>query len=174
MIIRIAGAIVGRAVDVRAHPRGDFIWLTDVDLGIGCPPVQIVFGGDRKVIVGDYVPVASPGTLVTVRYPDLTERTKKMRSRNYRGQRSHGMLCSLEELGWLEGGPNEVAILQNLTLGQSLDDIGHDKYSHVVADWDHAQEFALGTMVDKVSPQAAALLDDHQPLGSGSPVATGS
>lgn len=88
---------MGQAVNVRAHPRGELLWLTDVDLGNGSPPVQIVFGGDRLVTAGDYVPVAPPGAHVTVRYPDLTVRVKKMRARNYRGERSHGMLCSLDE-----------------------------------------------------------------------------
>jgi tRNA-binding EMAP/Myf-like protein len=134
---------VGQAIDVCAHPRGDFIWLSYVDLGDGGHPVQIVFGGDRLVAAGEYVPIAPPGARITVPCSDRTATTKKMRARNYRGQRSHGMLCSLEELGWLEGGPNEVAILRNLTLGQSLDDISPDKYAHVVVGWDLAQEFAL-------------------------------
>jgi tRNA-binding EMAP/Myf-like protein len=142
VIIRIAGAIVGRAVDVLAHPRGDFIWLAKVDLGERTPPAQIVFGGERPDIAGEYVPVAPPGARVTVRGADGTERLKKMRARSYRGQRSFGMLCSLDELGWLSGGPNEVAILQNLTLGQSLDDISSDKWSYVVADWSRAQAMA--------------------------------
>lgn len=163
MIIHIAGAIVGRAVDVRAHPRGDLIWLANVDLGDG-PSVQIVFGGDHPVTVGDYVPVAPPGARAT----DRTKRVKKMRARNYRGQRSHGMLCSLDELGWLDGGPNEVAILRNLTLGQSLDDISSDKYAHVVTGWERAREVA------RASHQVRSLLVVHQPVGSGSWVATGS
>lgn len=54
-------------------------------------------------------------------------------------------------MGWIRGGPNEVAILQNLTLGQSLD-IGADKWAHVVVGWARAQEFALGAMVDKAVP----------------------
>jgi tRNA-binding EMAP/Myf-like protein len=105
-----------------------------------------------------------------------------MRARNYRGQRSHGMLCSLEELGWLEGGPNEVAILQNLTLGKGLDDISSDKYAHVVVEWDRAREVALAAMVDRAvsltppenwSPDKATSRF-HQRAGSGSWVATGS
>jgi hypothetical protein len=33
------------------------------------------------------------------------------------------MLCSLDELGWAQGGPDEVAILHGLNPGDSLDNI---------------------------------------------------
>jgi tRNA-binding EMAP/Myf-like protein len=154
VIIGIAGGIVGQAVNVRAHPRGDLIWLADVDLGDNGTTVQIVFGGERQDIAGEYVPVAPPGTLVTVRNADLTERTKKMRARNYRGQRSHGMLCSLDELGWIAGGPNEVAILRDVKPGQSLCSISADRWAQVVVGWGHAQEVVLGAMVDRAVPGA--------------------
>jgi tRNA-binding EMAP/Myf-like protein len=132
------------------------IWLTDVVLGDEKPALQIVFGGDRKVIEGDLVPVAPPGARALVN-DELGQRTRKMRARNYRRQRSNGMLCSLDELGWMSGGPNEVAILRNVTVGQSLDHLGAEDWPKVVVDWDRAQEFSLGLMVDRAVPSAAAL-----------------
>jgi tRNA-binding EMAP/Myf-like protein len=105
---------VGRVVDVRKHPNGDRIWLADVDLGRG-DPVQIVFGGTLVIPRDSLVPVAPPGSRL---------HGVKMRRRRYRGQSSHGMLCSLAELGWDPTVQDRVAILTasaHLQPGTSLD-----------------------------------------------------
>lgn len=152
MIIDVDGARVGRAIQVRLHPNGDHIWLVDVMLAKDESPVQIVFGGTRIIEQDELVPVAPPGAKVSVHDPGTgITRTKKMRARNYRGQRSNGMLCSLDELGWLYGGPNEVAILQNVTVGESLDHLLEDDYPRVVQDWGRAERFA------RASPPRPAL-----------------
>jgi hypothetical protein len=61
-----------------------------------------------------------------------------MRARNYRGERSHGMLCSLNELGWARGGPNEVAVLRDLRPGFVLDELDPELRPAVVKKWDKA------------------------------------
>lgn len=109
------GVVVGRVVEVKPHPNADFIQLAQVDLGIG-EPVQIVFGGPPNVKEGSLVAVAPPGSR-------LPPRWKKMRRRRYRGESSHGMLCSLGELGWDTTAPEEVALLHNVTPGASLDGV---------------------------------------------------
>jgi tRNA-binding EMAP/Myf-like protein len=138
MIIGIAGAIVGMVRRVRPHPRGIFIWLADVDFG-DASPVQIVYGGDRKLTAGELVPVAPPGSRALHHAPRIGNRWKKMRARRYRGERSHGMLCSLDELGWIRGGPNEVAVLRALTLGDSLDELPEHLRPKVVVGWERAK-----------------------------------
>jgi tRNA-binding EMAP/Myf-like protein len=141
MIIHTAGAVVGRVSRVAAHPGGQKIWLAFVDLGNG-EPVQIVFGGEREVRPGELVPVAPPGARVTVRSDtsDSETRTKKMRTRRYRGERSHGMLCSFNELGWLHDGPDEVAVLGgDLRVGESLDDVPPERYADHMFDWGQAE-----------------------------------
>ena len=75
--------------------------MAEVCLGNCADQLQIVFGGDRQLSGDELVPVAPPGSLAR----DESQRWRKMRARNYRGQRSQGMLCSLEELGWLRHGP---------------------------------------------------------------------
>lgn len=110
------GVVVGRVLEVKDHPNADLIRLARVDLGIG-EPVQIVFGGSANVHVGDLVPVAPPGS----RLPG-PKKMRKMRQRHYRGESSYGMLCSLAELGWNPDGPDEVALLRNVTPGDSLDE----------------------------------------------------
>lgn len=134
----IAGAVAGRVHHVRDHPRGDSIWLADVDLGTGAGPVQIVFGGDYKLTAGDLVPVAPPGSRAIVRRSDGTDHLRKIRVRRYRGERSHGMLCSLDELGWTRGGPNEVARLCDVVPGQRLDDLPVRRRAEVAIDWELA------------------------------------
>jgi hypothetical protein len=100
---------------------------------------QIVFGGELKLVIDDLVPVAPPGSQATVLYPEESMiRKKKMRARNYRGERSHGMLCSLHELGWLWGGPNEVAVLRDLPVGYPLDELPRERIDRVVVGWHSA------------------------------------
>ena len=112
---RTCGVVAGRVVEVRDHPDAERIWLALVDLGNGVP-VQIVFGGRRKVHTDDLVPVAPPGSR-------LSPKAKKMRRRRYRGESSYGMLCSLAELGWVPESDDEVALLRDVTPGASLDDM---------------------------------------------------
>lgn len=114
MTVGTRGVVVGLVVNVRPHPKGDRIWLADVDLG-QAHPVQIVWGGKPVVRSGSLVPVAPPGARVD---------GKKMRRRTYRGKVSHGMLCSLAELGWDRQVKDRVALLNPAECplpGMSLD-----------------------------------------------------
>jgi tRNA-binding EMAP/Myf-like protein len=164
VIIGIAGAITGKVEKVRPHPRGEFIWLADVDLGDGNGLVQIVFGGKHKLQGGELVPVAPPGSQVVVQYSDDSYGIKKMRARRYRGERSHGMLCSLDELGWIRGGPNEVAVLCDLTPGQSLDYFPPNRWPEVVVGWEHAKQMEMEAAAKRragiplASPAASSIL----------------
>lgn len=97
-----SGAVSGRVLEVADHPHADRLWQCQVDIG-GGHKLGIVFGGTYRVRPGDNVPVAPPGARLSS--------GKKMRTRSYRGRRSEGMLCSLDELGWAVGGPDAVAIL---------------------------------------------------------------
>lgn len=151
MIIRTAGAVVGQVVQVRDHSGAQKIWLALVNLGCRKSPVQIVFGGQHKVSEGDLVPVAPPGALVTFRPLVFSiPTTKKMRKRKFRGESSHGMLCSLNELGWASHGPDEVAVLCNLRSGDSLDDIAIDRRAEFVLRHRETLKSAIEAEVDEV------------------------
>lgn len=129
MIIGTVGAVVGRVMRVRTHPNAQKVWLSDIRVDDSQDVVQIVFGGLRMLDPGDLVPVALPGARVIVLGRD---KPKKMRIRSYRGERSHGMLCSVRELGWLEASMDEVAVLRGLRPGQSLDEVApEDRRAHV-------------------------------------------
>ncbi len=85
----LAGIRIGRVVAHERHPNADRLSLCRVDLGDG-EPVDIVCGAPN-VGAGQKVAVASPGT----RLPDGT----KLKKTKIRGVVSHGMICSLRELG---------------------------------------------------------------------------
>jgi tRNA-binding EMAP/Myf-like protein len=190
-VLVVTGGIVGEVRLVRPHPQGSFIRLADVNLGNN-RPVQIVFGGARELVGGELVAVAPPGSRVHPAdvHPSFA-RTKKMRIRRFRGERSHGMLCSLDELGWLRNGPDEVAVLRDLALGQSLDDLPAERRPAVVVDWERAATVAekrartpltevfdprweCGEPVVAESHWTGSRLVVHQRVGSGSSVAGGS
>lgn len=139
MIISIAGAYAAEVRHVSSHSHGAFLWVAEVNLGYLIPSLQIVFGGDRRLKVGELAPVAPPGSLAKVLGPGMRVRWKKMRSRRYHGEQSHGMLCSLDELGWMCGGPDEVATLRNLTPGDCLDDLPPHRRPEVVVEWRRAK-----------------------------------
>lgn len=141
-----SGLVVGRVVEVKPHPNADHIRLAWVDLGIGAH-VQIVFGGPDNVREGDLVPAAPPGSR-------LPTRSKKMRRRRYRGESSYGMLCSLAELGWNPEADDEVALLHNVSPGDSLDDV-------TGMDW---KSLVIETSAPKRNP-----FRDDQPLSSMPP-----
>ena len=107
------GVVVAQVIEVLPHPNAEFIRLAVIDLGDGIER-QVVYGGQRQLHPGDLVPAAPPGAYVACK--------GKMRRRNYRGQSSYGMLCSTDELGWTDDGPDEVAVLApDLRVGESLD-----------------------------------------------------
>jgi tRNA-binding EMAP/Myf-like protein len=128
-----SGTVVGRVLNVQDHPDRQRIWLAQVDVGKHRQHLQIVFGGDYKVLPGQLVAVAPPGSEAFALNDTGRPRRKKMRTRRYGRQPSQGMFCSLDELGWCRGGPDEVAILRNLEPGACLDAIPSCRRADYVA-----------------------------------------
>ena len=143
--MRVANAVIGETLRIESHPDADRIWLAHVRTSRHGSPVQIVFGGTRKLRQGDLVAVALPGVKITMHGLD---KPKKIRARTYRGVRSNGMLCSLNELGWARGGPNEVAVFLDLIPGCMLDEVPVERRPLVVKRWDE--------VIDKVATNRIA------------------
>lgn len=101
-VVVTTGAIVARIVEVWPHPNAHSLWVADIDPGSGWLR-RVVHGGCRQLHPGDLVPYAPPGARLST--------GKGMRARCYRGQRSDGMLCSSNELGWTTEGPDAVHVL---------------------------------------------------------------
>ena len=103
----IRGVVVGRIVKLVKHPNSDHMLIAQLDVG-GNVPVQICTGA-WNVHVGELVPAAPDGALL----PNGAE----IRSGKLRGVDSHGMLCSLKELGMTAHDFPEAAIVPAAILG---------------------------------------------------------
>ena len=103
----IRGVVVGRIVKLVKHPNSDHMLIAQLDVG-GNAPVQICTGA-WNVHVGELVPAALDGALL----PNGAE----IRSGKLRGVDSHGMLCSLKELGMTAHDFPEAAIVPAAILG---------------------------------------------------------
>jgi len=84
----LSGLVVGRVLTCEKHPEADKLNVTTVD--IGGDTAQIVCGAPN-VAAGQHVIVATVGATL----PGL-----KIKKAKLRGVESHGMICSLEELGF--------------------------------------------------------------------------
>jgi phenylalanyl-tRNA synthetase beta chain len=99
-----AGVVVGRVIACGPHPDAGRLSVCRVAVGDG-EPLQIVCGAPN-VRQGIHVAVAPVGTHLAA--VDLTIRPAELR-----GVTSHGMICSLEELG--VAGPSEgIAVLEEM------------------------------------------------------------
>ncbi|NVM23018.1 MAG: phenylalanine--tRNA ligase subunit beta [Desulfobacterales bacterium] len=79
--------VVGRIVEIAAHPHADTLSVCSVDVGDGIKPVVC---GAANIKKGAFVPVALPGA----RLPS----GDTIKAGHIRGQPSEGMLCSEAEL----------------------------------------------------------------------------
>jgi phenylalanyl-tRNA synthetase beta chain len=104
---RAAGVVVGHVLSREPHPNADSLSVCRVDVGGAAAgePLQIVCGA-KNVAAGQHVPVALVGT--TLPAVNLTIKPAELR-----GVASHGMICSLQELG-LADGSEGIAVLEEL------------------------------------------------------------
>lgn len=85
-----AGVVVGKVLERQPHPNADKLSVCTVDIGAE-ETVNIVCGAGN-VRADIYVPVATTGTYL----PNID---LKIKPAKLRGVPSHGMICSLKELG---------------------------------------------------------------------------
>jgi phenylalanyl-tRNA synthetase beta chain len=81
------GVVVGKVETTKSHPNAEKLEICQIN--IGTETLQIVTN-DKKVLEGDFVPVATVGTVLP---------TFKIKKGKLRGEESFGMLCSTEEFG---------------------------------------------------------------------------
>jgi phenylalanyl-tRNA synthetase beta chain len=126
----VEGFVVGRVLDVAAHPDADRLRVCTVDLGLPDSegPSTIVCGA-RNVAASQTVAVARPGAVM----PDGT----KLKQAKLRGVVSEGMILSESELE-ISGGGEGILVLDELTLDA---------------------EFAPGTPLADVLPIATDVLE---------------
>ncbi|WP_034550912.1 phenylalanine--tRNA ligase subunit beta [Carnobacterium funditum] len=84
--------VVGHAVKVEDHPDSDHLHVCQVD--IGEEELSQIVCGAPNIATGQKIIVALPGSRITG--------NTKIKKGKMRGQVSHGMICSLSELGFSE------------------------------------------------------------------------
>lgn len=106
--------VFGRVMSVFRHTNADKLYIAIVDVARE-QFVQVIFGGNTILCVGDTVAVALPGT----RLPS----GEKIRARNYRGMRSYAEILSRDELFGTTNGPDDILLLPKYAnrIGQQVD-----------------------------------------------------
>ena len=105
--------VIGRVVEVKAHPNADKVRLCRVD--VGDEEAEIVCGA-WNFEAGAIVPVAMPGAVL--------QRSFEIDRRQIRGVESNGMICSEAELDI--GEDAEGIMVLNTAYPDSVDRIGQD------------------------------------------------
>lgn len=106
----LADVVVGRVLDVAAHPNADRLSVCSVDVG-QAEPLSIVCGA-RNVRAGGQYPVALVGAVLPGGL--------KIRRSKIRGETSAGMLCSDVELGIAESTDGILPLGDAATPGTSI------------------------------------------------------
>jgi phenylalanyl-tRNA synthetase beta chain len=106
--------VVGKIVDVSAHPNADRLSLVTVDLGKQCPTVVC---GAPNVTVGDKVAFASVGAqLIDGHSGEIIQ----LKPAKIRGVVSEGMICSEKELGISDSHEGIMILSSEATVGTPL------------------------------------------------------
>ena len=153
----IADVVVGRVVGVRPHPNADRLTLCTVD--VGDQTVEVVCGA-ANVVQGALVPLALEGALLPGGH--------RIEKRKVRGEVSHGMICSKEELD-LEDRSEGIWILDgqpDVSVGRDLSELL--EYDDAVFDFKVASNRPDCASVYGVAREVAAILDRPlRPLETG-------
>ncbi len=104
------GVVVGRVIEVAAHPDADKLRVCAVDVGTG-EPLTIVCGA-ANVHEGMCAPTATVGAQLPG--------GKKIKAAKLRGVASAGMLCSAKELGLAETAEGLLELPSDAPIGTDL------------------------------------------------------
>lgn len=111
--VTLESVVVGRIDVIEPHPNADKLQVTQVVISDepDAEKHQIVCGA-KNIEVGDYVPVALPGTLLPGNF--------KIKPAKLRGVESFGMLCSGTELEISEDGEGILQLPKHAKLGDPI------------------------------------------------------
>lgn len=85
----IKNVVIGKVLSLENHPDADKLTVCKIDIGI---EKLIIVTGAKNLKAGDLIPVALDGSILPC--------GKEIHTGDLRGVTSHGMLCSLSELGF--------------------------------------------------------------------------
>jgi len=109
---RIEGVLIGRVVEVEAHPKADKLFVCTVETGSG--QVRVVCGAPN-VRPGMLSPLALPGARL--------KRGVRIKKTTLRGVESEGMLCAEDELGLSEDHSGIMDLTAEAKAGSGLEEI---------------------------------------------------
>ena len=112
----LKGVVVGQVIECIKHPNADRLKLTTVDVGQQ-KPLKIVCGAPN-VKMGQKVAVATIGTTLF----SAEGEAWKIKKGKIRGEESHGMLCSEDELGIGSSKDGIIVFDEKLIVGTALSD----------------------------------------------------
>ena len=106
------GVVVGKILDRQPHPNADKLSVCEVDIGEGNPAMIVCGAPNAQADI--FVPVATVGTVLPA--IDI-----KIKPTKLRGVKSHGMICSLAELGLAtESEGIHIFVGDNITVGEDV------------------------------------------------------
>ncbi|MEH8018309.1 phenylalanine--tRNA ligase subunit beta [Rheinheimera muenzenbergensis] len=105
-----SGVVVGEVVECGPHPDADKLQVTKVN--IGTDELLDIVCGAKNCRLGLKVAVATVGAVLP---GDFVIKKAKLR-----GQPSHGMLCSLSELGMADASDGIIELPQDAPVGQCI------------------------------------------------------
>ena len=107
-----SGVVVGQVMSVEAHPNADKLRLCKVS--IGAEELIDIVCGASNVRVDLRIPVATVGAVLPGNF--------KIKKSKLRGEPSHGMLCSEEELGLAESADGLMELPNDAPVGDDIRD----------------------------------------------------
>lgn len=151
----LEGLVIGEILSCEPHPSSDHLSLTTVNIGDGGEPLNIVCGAPN-VAKGQKVVVATIGTKIYFGDNEVTIKRSKIR-----GEESHGMICSEDEIGIGTASDGIIELPQEAVIGTLAKDYYNIK-SDFVFEIDITPNRVDGTSHYGVAIDLAAYLQQSQ------------
>lgn len=151
----LEGLVIGEILSCEPHPSSDHLSLTTVNIGDGGEPLNIVCGAPN-VAKGQKVVVATIGTKIYFGDNEVTIKRSKIR-----GEESHGMICSEDEIGIGTASDGIIELPQEAVIGTLAKDYYNIK-SDFVFEIDITPNRVDGTSHYGVARDLAAYLQQSQ------------
>ncbi|MBE3576548.1 MAG: phenylalanine--tRNA ligase subunit beta [Limnochordales bacterium] len=120
---RFSGVVVGKIVELQRHQASDHLWVAVVEIGrvdgSGLGGRLVLVTGATNIKVGDRVPVALPGAVL----PEKDGTSRVIRTLEFQGVISQGMLCSEAELAVGEDASGIMILPPDAPVGKSVAEV---------------------------------------------------
>ncbi len=114
-LVPLTNIVVGEIKTRNKHPNTDKLSVCTVDFGLAQGGVRTIVCGAPNCNPGSHIPVALPGAVLPGNF--------KIKQCNIRGQRSHGMMCTSDELGLGNGNAGLLLLDPSTPIGQPISEV---------------------------------------------------